>query len=289
MKMKKHLLLVTILSLLSAAVLAGCGNTGNNDSSESAAESVQSSVSESTDNSTADESGSEANQNRNLTDQTEPKKPDPIEKMHGEWLDVLYEIGCGDSADYNASEEKKTLYNILDSYIDSTDSRYEQEKEKLDSAFEYAIQVSVGGIEDREYTFELREAYPGITYDQLKKIMISDKIYGHGFFGIGPKRTYRAAIIAGVLDEDATKLTFADAKRIVSEHEDMDDIFEEFSKIQKYPDYMGGSGYTTTIYRMKGLPRETITIAEFTPYVLYTKCDEYGNILEKQELYPGKS
>ena len=103
MKIIKLILWITIISLLSAAVLAGCGNTENNGSSESVAESVQSSVS----NSTKDESTSEANQNRNLTDQTEPKKPDPIEKMHGEWLDVLYKIGCRDSADYNASEEKR--------------------------------------------------------------------------------------------------------------------------------------------------------------------------------------
>lgn len=53
---------MAMLSLFSAAVLAGCGNTENNDGSESVAESVQSSVSESTDNSTADESNSSSEQ-----------------------------------------------------------------------------------------------------------------------------------------------------------------------------------------------------------------------------------
>lgn len=71
MKIKIHIVTMAMLSLISAAVLTGCGNTDNNDSSKSAAESVQSSVSESnngqsetesTENSPADENNSSPEQ-----------------------------------------------------------------------------------------------------------------------------------------------------------------------------------------------------------------------------------
>ena len=75
-------------------------------------------------------------------------------------------------------------------------------------------------------------------------------------------------------------ITEADAKSIVSESSSYDEIVEKFEKLQKYPDYVGGSGTTLIEYWLDGDASSKIIIND-TRKSIYIVTDENNGVYER--------
>ena len=122
--------------------------------------------------------------------------------------------------------------------------------------------------------------YPNLTdeqYDQLIELRantsLSD-IYG-----------YQEKIIVGEIDESDPKLTLADAKAIIAENDDFETILDEFKKIQKSPDWIGGSGMALSQYRPNDNDKEIILVNHTYSSIDYFKYDDDGNVVISEILY----
>lgn len=85
---------------------------------------------------------------------------------------------------------------------------------------------------------------------------------------------YREGIITGEVDPNAPRLDLAAAKKIISEHNDFDEIRSEFEKVQR-PDYIGGSGHTVILYGLDDLGSEIVIFPD-EMQIHYSKANSDG-------------
>lgn len=98
------------------------------------------------------------------------------------------------------------------------------------------------------------------------------------------------AEIRGVLDADAPRLTLDEVCQIIEESDSFEEIFRKITTAQPYPDYYGGSGYTSVLYCLNGEGTERIRIAldagRPAHSIEYERLDQNGIRVEVRELYP---
>lgn len=104
-----------------------------------------------------------------------------------------------------------------------------------------------------------------LTDEQLQKL---DELYRNQADPSWEKLAYQEGIITGEVDPDAPRLDLTTARKIISEHNDFDEILSEFGKVQ-YPDYIGGSGHTIVCYQLDDL--NEITVFPMEKQIYYAK------------------
>lgn len=141
-------------------------------------------------------------------------------------------------------------------------------------------QISVR-VDYREVISKQYESFgKALTNEQLQKL---DELYHSQAADPGwEKLAYQEGIITGEVDPNAPRLDLTTARKIISEHNDFDEILSEFDKIQ-YPDYIGGSGHTVVRYRLDDFGSE-IVIFPIEKQIFYSKdnsdsTEKYSEIL----------
>lgn len=99
------------------------------------------------------------------------------------------------------------------------------------------------------------------------------------------------AEIRGVLDADAPRLTLDEVCQIIEGSDSFEEIFRKITTAQPYPDYYGGSGYTSVLYCLNDEGTERIRIAldcgmPTNHPIEYERLDQDGILREMRYLYP---
>lgn len=145
--------------------------------------------------------------------------------------------------------------------------------EQINESVDYDIAVNV---DYRERIAENCKYYDtAITDEQLQKL---EELYRS--LNMVPnsweRLPYGVGIITGEIDPDAPKLDLAAARKIIAEHNDFDEIMSEFDKVQKYPDFIGGSGHTVVQYWLNDSRSEVITIIPLEHGISYSVYNSDG-------------
>lgn len=116
----------------------------------------------------------------------------------------------------------------------------------------------------------------GITLsdEQLQKLSLL--YYHHHTNPAWARLPYQEGIITGEVDPNVPKLDEETAKKIISEHNDFDEILSEFEKVQR-PDFIGGSGHTIITYEVDDRGSE-ITLFPIEEQIKYFKIDPDGTV-----------
>lgn len=105
-----------------------------------------------------------------------------------------------------------------------------------------------------------------LTNEQLQQL---DELYHSQAADPGWERlAYQEGIITGEVDPDAPRLDLTTARKIISEHNDFDEILAEFCDVQ-LPDYIGGSGQAIIRYQLDDL--NEITVFPMGKQIYYAK------------------
>lgn len=145
--------------------------------------------------------------------------------------------------------------------------------EQINEGVDYDIAINV---DYRERIAENCKYYGiSITDEQLQKI---EELYRS--LNMVPnsweRLPYGVGIITGEIDPNAPKLDLAAARKIIAEHNDFDEIISKFSGIQKYPDFIGGSGHTVVQYWLNDSKSEVITIIPLEHGISYSVYNSDG-------------
>ncbi len=116
----------------------------------------------------------------------------------------------------------------------------------------------------------------GFSNDQIVKL---EELIELGRQNCG-RYVYQEKVVIGQAEEKEKYITEADAKSIVSESSSYDEIVEKFEKLQKYPDYVGGSGTTLIEYWLDGDASSKIIIID-TQKSIYIVTDENNGVYER--------
>ena len=93
------------------------------------------------------------------------------------------------------------------------------------------------------------------------------------------------AILSGKLSPVAERLTQDEIDEIISNADSFDDIYKALAAMQKYPDFIGGSGVTKVEYWLDDTGSEKIRLIVEQNDIVYVKCDNKGYITDWQALY----
>ncbi|MDE7398002.1 MAG: hypothetical protein K2N06_00595 [Oscillospiraceae bacterium] len=96
---------------------------------------------------------------------------------------------------------------------------------------------------------------------------------------------YQEGIITGEIDPNAPKLDLAAAREIIAKHNDFDEILSEFDKVQKYPDFIGGSGHIVVQYWLNDSRSEEITVFPLEHGIWYGILNSDGTTTYTEELF----
>ena len=99
-----------------------------------------------------------------------------------------------------------------------------------------------------------------LTDEQLLKL---DELYiSQNVVPAWGRLPYQERIIIGEIDPNAPKLDLATAKDIIAKCNDFEEILSEFDKVQKYPDFVGGSGVSLLEYQLSEYEKISIIIEQ---------------------------
>lgn len=249
MKLKKHLSRISIALIFGMLLLAGCSNTAN-----------------------------ETNTNAEIKNTVTNLSVENVEET-------------SDKETINAEESIQT---------ESTEESSENSAEALSPSEDLLSQLkNIGQPHNstiENYTDYINSNYPGITQEQFDEIfLLLDDEYPSFLY-------YKEAVIAGQIDANAPKLSvdavkdiikkvYSDSKADTSTEFDFQDIskkiFEEIQKIQKRPDYVGGSGYTVLFYILESddTTKKQIQYSPSYNLIDYYEYDSDGNEIYNEVLY----
>ncbi len=176
---------------------------------------------------------------------------------------------------------------------DTSDDTKQREISDKKSEKENSAQESGGYIEG---------SFSTLTKEQDEEIKkLEQKYNGH--------MPYLRATTCGEVDPDAPKLTLEDAKRIIKEAENVDNIMvsineewgtenynqrneyirQEIKNIQKYPDVTGGSGTTYSEYWLwndeNSVARKQIVLYSDGSTIVYKEIDKDSKTIDDEVLY----
>ena len=176
---------------------------------------------------------------------------------------------------------------------DTSDEKKQTESSAERSEKETSVQESSGYVEG---------SFSTLTREQDEEIKkLEQKYYGH--------MPYLRATTCGEVDPDAPKLTLEDAKRIIKEAENVDNIMvsineewgtenynqrneyicQEIKNIQKYPDVTGGSGTTYSEYWLwndeNSVARKQIVLYSDGSTIVYKEIDKDSKTIDDEVLY----
>lgn len=122
-------------------------------------------------------------------------------------------------------------------------------------------------VDYREVIAKQYEAFgKALTDEQILKL---DEFYhSQAADPTWEKLAYQEGIITGEVDPAAPRLDLTTARKIISEHNDFDEILSELGKVQ-YPDYIGGSGHTVILYQLDDSGSE-IVVYPIEKCILYS-------------------
>ena len=121
--------------------------------------------------------------------------------------------------------------------------------------------------------------FEGLSNLQIEQI---EALRKEAFAG---KFLWREKTITGEINSDSPKLDLITAKAIISENECFSDIIVEFEKIQKYPDFAGGSGIFRLEYWFDGKGNEKIVVIVEQKQIVFVSLNRQESVM----LYPIKS
>lgn len=101
----------------------------------------------------------------------------------------------------------------------------------------------------------------------------------------------KKAVIKGLLNADAPRLTLDAVNQIIAESDSFDALYRKLSDTHPYPDYWDGSGFTSVVYFLndKGTERIRVDLAcsGTSPHdIVYERLNQNGILEEARYLYP---
>lgn len=93
------------------------------------------------------------------------------------------------------------------------------------------------------------------------------------------------AVISGEFDPNTARLTLDVVNEIINNAENFDEMYEKVVALQKYPDFIGGSGVTKVEYWLDDKGSEKIRFIVEEHDIVYVKCNDKGCITDWQALY----
>ena len=300
MKIKICIITMAILSLLSAAVLAGCGNTGNNGRSESAAESIQSSVSESseepsetesTDNSTTDESKTESSSDTvTSAEESRPESSSEVDSSTETSVDVQSSVtDKSDNGEVSVSSDENSkdltldkVKEIISEYKDIDKILEEVKKiQKPDDSESVTNQKYYSFFIDRtfdiyknnidKYIYIYPES-PEVGYGKVEYVEIK---YGN------PTCTLLYAL-------NNRNLTLNEAQELSSNDHDTKSILKKLEKIQPADKILYTDNFCNYFFYINSNPNEYILVtfvsSDDVCTVNYEKTDSDGNVITRKML-----
>lgn len=102
----------------------------------------------------------------------------------------------------------------------------------------------------------------------------------------------KKAVLKGFLDADTPRITLDEVNQIIEESYSFEEIFRKLTDTHPYPDYWGGSGFTSVYYFLdeKGTERIRISLICGTPPfphdIVYERLNQNGILEEARYLYP---
>lgn len=105
------------------------------------------------------------------------------------------------------------------------------------------------------------DEFASLTETQIEQLLDLRKNFVLGSF---PRKEM---IIKGVIDENSPRLDLEIVKNIIQNNDSFEDILEEFSKIQPYADFCGGSGFSICMYRINEKGDQIVIYIE--PQIIY--------------------
>ena len=94
-------------------------------------------------------------------------------------------------------------------------------------------------------------------------------------------------VIRGEYPADAPRLDMDTVERIKASS--FGDICKEISKLQPYPDYIGGSGVQLTEYWFDDTGKEKLLLISPQDEIWYVRCSEDGSVAEYCAIYPAET
>ena len=122
---------------------------------------------------------------------------------------------------------------------------------------------------------EYKNAGITLSDEQLQKL--SELYYNNFANPAWARLLYQEGIITGEVDPSLPKLDLETAKKIISEHNDFDEILSEFKKVQ-CPDYVGSMGTEILYYGIDGSGGSDIAIYTEWKQIEYYKIEPDGTV-----------
>jgi hypothetical protein len=120
------------------------------------------------------------------------------------------------------------------------------------------------------------------TLTEKEKLQLEElRQKGEQNFG---KYWWQEKVLLGEISADSPKLTLDTAKEIVSAGGSFGEILSKFKEIQKYPDFVGGSGLTLIDYWLDEKGNDTIHIAVQQFSIIHSVYDDAGELIETEKL-----
>jgi len=94
------------------------------------------------------------------------------------------------------------------------------------------------------------------------------------------------AIILGELSPDAKRITLDEVNKFIQESSSFTEIYKKISSVQKYPDFIGGSGVTNIDYWIDDNGTQKINIIYEQENIVYIQYSNDGKIIKRDLLYP---
>ena len=101
----------------------------------------------------------------------------------------------------------------------------------------------------------------------------------------------KKAVLKGFLDADTPRITLDEVNQIIEESYSFEEIFRKLTDTHPYPDYWGGSGFTSVYYFLdeKGTERIQVSLvcSGTSPHdIVYERLNQNGILEEARYLYP---
>ena len=96
---------------------------------------------------------------------------------------------------------------------------------------------------------------------------------------------YQEKLITGEIDPNTPKLDLTTAKKIIADSDAFEEILSEFEKVQKYPDYIYGSGLSIREYWFDKSGYEKISIIVEQGDIAYESFNADGELIYCEELF----
>ena len=107
----------------------------------------------------------------------------------------------------------------------------------------------------------------------------------------GDRLPRKKAVVKGLLDADAPRLTKTQVDSLIADSDSFEELFRKITDAQPFPDWYGGSGFTSVCYFFddKGTERIRVNLpcSGNPPHdILYERLNQNGILEEAHYLYP---